>query len=158
MKTLCVCHSRTGITKTIAETVAEETEAELLFISDGEAYEGFFGYIRAAVVGLRKSLPTLAPYCTAQPMESYDRIVVLCPVWCEDVSPVARKFLLENREIISGEVSICLTHMSPIPYTQKIDKLFAAFGKKPKATLSVQTRKYDFSGDVASFIEKIKEN
>lgn len=154
MKTLCVYFTRTGLTKQIAGEIASATGADMLCITDGKDRSGFFGYIAAAVVGLRKNLPDLLAYTPALPMDEYDRVVVAAPIWCENVCPMARKFLQENS--FRGEVAYVITHMSPLPYDKPIAKLANYAGKQPLAVLSVQTKNYDWTQDVRSFVEKIQ--
>lgn len=153
MKTLCVYHSRTGLSKKIAEEIAAKTDAELLEITDGKDRSGIFGYMAAAVVGLKKTLPALAPYKTACPMAEYDRVIIVCPIWCENVSPIARAFMAENK--FSGDVHTVVTHMSPLPYENKIDALHTLLGKAPNSYLSLQTHKFDYTMALNAFLETL---
>lgn len=153
MKTLCVYHTRTGCTEKIAQAISKELNAELVEITDGKDVSGVWGYIKAAVAGLKKGLPTLCAYKTELPLAEYDRVIVACPIWCENVSPIARAFMKEND--FSGEVHVVVTHMSPMSYEKKIDQLNVYLGKAPNSFLSVQTKKHDYTMALKSFIENL---
>lgn len=155
MKTLCVYCTRTGITEKISKRVADKTGAELLRITDGKNRSGFFGYIAAAAVGLNKTLPKLLEYKTAEPLETYDKIILASPVWCEDISPIMRSFIAENSDRIKGEVYIIATHMSGISYSEKAEKLKENYKLKLVSFFSVKTRKYDWTKDTDEFVKII---
>ena len=154
MKTLCVYYSRTGTTKEIAQTVAGALHADLLAVTDGVNRAGVSGYIGAAVDGLRKMLPVVRPFRTPRPLERYDRVIVAAPIWCEDVCPVIRAFLTDNRGRFKGELCYIVTHMSALSYAEKITGLVRYAGKEPADWLSVQTKNYDWTQDVADFLHR----
>lgn len=155
MRTLCVYCTRSGLTEAIARQTAAALNADLLCISDGHAYRGIGGYFRAAVRGLRKRLPALRPYTLPAPAESYDRIVAAAPIWCENVSPILRAFLRENREKLTGDVHIIVTHMSPLSYADRIKALETVPGKPPVSFLSVQTHKHDYAPEVDAYLRTL---
>ncbi|MBQ0083349.1 MAG: hypothetical protein KBS52_01100 [Clostridiales bacterium] len=150
MKTLCVYSTRTRITEAVARKIADAAGAELLYITDGKDRSGFFGYIAAAISGLKKDLPELLPYKTEFPIEEYDRIIFASPIWCEDISPIIRAFLKQNADKLKGEIFAAVTHMSNIDYAQKIKK---AFGEAVKY-VSVKTHKNDFTAQIEEFCNK----
>lgn len=146
MNTLCVYYSRSGISKEIAETIAKGLDAELVEITDGKAYGGFFGYIKAAIVGLRKNLPELKEYKTKLEIEEYDRVINVGPVWCERFCPINRQFTAQNEGKIKKLICV-VTHMSKLPYTDGLDA---------DEVLTVQTSKHDWTEEVNEFINRIK--
>ncbi len=156
MKSICIFHTRSGISKDIATEISRGINAELLQISDGKSRKGFFGYISAAVSGLKKSLPTLLLCAPSHPLEEYDRVIIVAPVWCENVSPVMRAFLLQNKNRFKGELYYVIGSMSGISYKQKIDELELLTGKAYTGILQLKTHKNDWSGEVAEFTERLK--
>ena len=156
MKTICIYCTRTGITKKIAEDIAAAVGAELSEITDGKARRGVFGFIGGAVVGLRKKLPELLPLRTERPLEEYDRVIVLAPVWCETLSPIARAFLTEEKSSLKGELDLVITHMSDLTYEEPVRKFTDSVGLAPKHFLSVKTKNHVFSDEVKGFIEELK--
>ena len=152
MKTLCVYYSRTGMTEQIAREIAAGCGADLLRITDGKDRSGFFGYCAAAMAGLRKKLPVLQPYSLPAPLAEYDRVIVLSPIWCENVCPVIRAFLAAEKEQLRGEVYGVITHMSALPYDKPRAALAHSLGREALPGLSVQTRKHDWHAEVQNFI------
>lgn len=152
MKTLCVYATRTGHSKKIAEEIAEKLGAELLCVTDGKDYRGAWGYLVAAVVGLRKKLPALLPYQTEMPLKEYDRVITVTPIWCENLCPTVRAFLLENREELCGEWIPVVTHMSGLPYDEPARRLSQALGKPFAAFLSLQTKNHNWCPEVEEFL------
>lgn len=155
MKTVCIYHTRSGNSEKIARQIARELDAEVLAVTDGKDRKGFFGYIGAAVEGLRKSLPAILPCAPEYPPEEYDRVIVVAPIWCENVSPVMRAFLAQNKGRFRGELYYVITRMSGISYLPRIDALRELTGKDYTDLLQVKTHKHDPSGEVAAFIARL---
>ena len=153
--TLCVYCTRTGITKQIAEQIAKTVGGDTLFISNGKNYDGTWGFVRAAVVGLKRSFPALAPFTPEHPLSSYDRVIVCAPIWSENVCPIARSFLKRYGDELTGKVYYVVTHMSDIGYDKKIVWLDAVLGRLSDGYLSVQTKDHDYAADVAAFCETL---
>ncbi len=155
MKAICIYHTRSGISEQIAKQISSALDAELMAISDSKSYKGFFGYIAAAIVGLKKKLPEISPCNPAFSLEEYDKIIAVAPIWCENVSPVMRAFLAQNKNRFRGELSYVICSMSGISYKEKIDALCELTGKPYKALLQVKTHKHDWKAEVADFIKKL---
>ncbi len=158
MKTLCVYNTRSGISKEIAEFVADKLNAEMLCVTNGKKYNGFFGYIAAAFSGLKKKLPDILPYKTRYPIEEYGRIVIVAPIWCEDVNPVMRSFLLRNKYKFKGEIYCIINHMSDISYSEKIENLCNYTGKEIANYLSLKTNKNDFLKNTEEYLNNNFKN
>ena len=151
MKSICIYATRTGQTERIARQIAESIGSETLAITDGKDYKGFFGYIRAAVAGLKKTPTAILP---DRSLEDYDKVVICAPIWCENVNPFIRAFLTENGKRIR-ELYFVSTSMSGMSYAPKIDALCAQAGKPYSALLQVRTRKNDWREEVNAFIKEI---
>lgn len=158
MKSICIYYSRTQNSAKIAKEIAEKTSSELIEISDGKNYSGFFGYIRAAVKGLSKKLPALLPYDCKGKIGEYDRVIIVSPVWCENICPIVRAFLEENKGDLRGDVYFVLTHMASLSYEDAINAEFALIGKTAQATLSLQTRKHEWTSELSDFIESMNRD
>lgn len=156
MKNLCVYHTRSGISEEIARQIARELDAETLEVTDGRSYRGFFGYIAAAVTGLRKKLPALSPDLPDCPLETYDRVIVVSPIWCENVSPVMRAFLARNKGRFRGDICYVIGSMSGLSYLPKIDALCELTGKPYTDLLEIRTQKNDWHAELAEWIGKLK--
>ena len=90
--TLVVYYSRSGKTKKVAEDLAGRLGADLEAIADRKPRaEGFFGYMncgRQASFRIASAIkdPSRDP-------ATYDKVVVLTPVWSWNVSPPVRTWL-----------------------------------------------------------------
>ncbi|MBQ0110403.1 MAG: hypothetical protein KBS41_00540 [Oscillospiraceae bacterium] len=155
MESICIYHTRTGISEQIAKQIAQQIGAEVLAVTDGKSYKGFFGYISAAVAGLKKKLPTILPYKTACPLEEYGRVIIVAPIWCENVSPIMRSFLAQNKNSIKGELFYVISSMSGLSYQNKIDALCDITGRPYTDILQVKSHKNDWQSEVAAFAEKL---
>lgn len=155
MKTICIYHTRSGISKQIAEKIADKTGAEVLQVTDGKSRKGFFGYIAAAVVGLKKTLPPILPCTPACPLENYDKVIIVAPIWCENVSPVMRAFLAQNKNCFQGELYYVINSMSGLSYQTQIDALCELTGKPYTDILQVKTHKNNWNDEVDAFVAKL---
>ena len=155
-KTLCVYCTRTNRTKEIMETVATSLNADLVRITDGVNRAGPFGYIGAAVLALKRSLPEILAVNTPKPMAEYDRIILGAPIWAETVCPLAKAFLNRYRPLINGKVSYVVTHMADIPYDTPISQLDDILGRPHIAHLSVSTKKENLESKIEAFISQIQ--
>ncbi len=151
MKTLCIYCTRSGITENIAKVIADITNGELVKITDGKNRKGVFGYIGAAIQALGKKLPQLMPFNTKLPIEEYDRIIIACPIWCEDVCTLAKSFADQNNDKFKGEVILVASHMSGLTYEDKIKEFYKANNIKTHKYLTLQTKNYDWKKDVEKF-------
>jgi len=146
MKILCVYYSRTGKTKEIAELISKELGAELLEITDGKDRSGFFGYIFAALAGLRRRPVRIRAYVPMYEIESYDKLIICSPIWCEKLCPQIRAFVKENEEKMK-HVSYVLTHKSAILYEESIDGSYDSY-------ISLQTKNDDWTKDMKAFFAR----
>lgn len=153
MKTLCVYCTRSGASKKIAEKLSSELGAELLFITNGKSYKSVFGYISAAITGLKSKLPEILPYRPKLPIGEYERIILIAPIWCEDVCPLAKRFLTDNCGKINGKLHYVINHMSDISYDDKILKLDKLSGTQNSGFISLKTHKCDFLKESEKILE-----
>lgn len=139
MKTLVLYATRTGLTYNIAQKIAGELDAEIAQISDGKDYSGFFGYIRAAIEGLKKSPRPNVPLETKEKLDAYERIVLTGPIWAENWCSINRSFLKEHGKEISCPVYFVFTHMSKITYDKCASDADKYLNAPHKGFLTVST-------------------
>ncbi|MCQ2552006.1 MAG: hypothetical protein MJ148_01465 [Clostridia bacterium] len=158
MNTICIYYSRTKLTEQVAERLAKELDADIMEITDGKPRKGPFGYIGAAIVGLSKHLPHLLPFRSPKPLDEYDKIILLAPIWCEDVCPIMRSFIDDNRGKLSGEVFAVITHMGKLSYDDQIIDLSKYLGKDLRGYASVKTKNNDWVAQVLSCANIIRNS
>lgn len=163
MKTLVLYATRTGRTYDISRKIADELGAELAPISDGKNYAGFFGYIRAAVAGLKKDPQTHISLGAQENLDAYERIILAGPVWAENWCSINRGFLKEYGSRINCQVHFVFTHMSKISYDRCATDADKYLKAPHKGFLSVSTKiksdvdKKEFESALDKFIESLKK-
>lgn len=158
MKSLCVYCTRTGITENIAKTVAQGTGAEFVRITDGKSRKGISGYLSICFDVIFKHFPELKPLKTEYPISEYERIIIAAPVWCEDLSFLAKLFLESHKDEFNCDIYIVATHMSGLSYEKKIKVLGKYSGEKKFGYLSLKTKGHDTSFETQEFINKLNKD
>ena len=154
---LCLYATRTGNTERVMRKIGKELSAEVAKISDGKNYAGAFGFIKAIFRTYSKKDLALIPPKTEKPLNEYSRIIIGFPIWCERVSPVAKAFAEKYKEDMTGRVTLVATHMSDLPYSEQINKLYSLLGKEPDGIFSIQTESNGVSDEkLKPILEKLQ--
>ncbi|HEU4664712.1 MAG TPA: flavodoxin [Dokdonella sp.] len=88
---LIAFYSRSGVTRQVAQALAQALHADLLPIRDVRSREGTIGYVRSALEATHGTLPEIAA-CGRDPRE-YDLVVLGTPVWAGHMASPMRTFL-----------------------------------------------------------------
>jgi len=94
LKALVVYYTRTGNTKSVAEKVAGELEAEIEEVVDKKKRSGVFGFLsggKDATVGSKTEIAE-----TSKNPGDFDLIVVGSPVWSSSPTPAIRTYLAKH--------------------------------------------------------------
>ena len=164
MKTLVLYATRTGRTYDISRKIADELGAELAPISDGKNYAGFFGYIRAAVAGLKKDPQTHISLGAQEDLDAYERIILAGPIWAENWCSISRGFLKEYGSKINCPIHFVFTHMSPISYDRCATDADKYLKAPHEGFLSISTKiksdvdKNEYDMALNTFIESLKKS
>lgn len=125
-KTLIIYYSRTGMSKTISETLQENINADLLGIKDLKDRSGVWGYITSAYdsffdreTEIKPMHPDLTPYSS---------VVVVSPIWNWKICVPIRTLLQNNS--FKGKKFVMYTNAN------------------------IDIKKYDGFGDEAPFIKR----
>lgn len=94
MTDLVIYYSRTNNTKTVAQTIADKYDAQMLEIKDKTKREGAFGFIKGAVDSLREKA-TPIEYDDVN-LKDYDTVYIGTPVWASKPTPAVTQFIEEN--------------------------------------------------------------
>ncbi|MBN2458884.1 NAD(P)H-dependent oxidoreductase [Candidatus Woesearchaeota archaeon] len=94
-KKLVVFYSRTGITRKVANAIAQELQAELEELVDKKSRKGIMGWLSGGRDAMKKILTELEPL--EKDLSEYEIIVIGTPIWAGNMAPAARTFLSQNR-------------------------------------------------------------
>lgn len=117
-----VYFTRSGHSKRIAESIADQLNCPLIEITDNMNWKGIIGFLRAGRATLKnkpieiKLSQTLAPE---------DNLIVVSPVWAGNIAQPVRIFLNSKP---SESVSLILTSGGPIKEKAVDFKRYAYFG------------------------------
>lgn len=149
MKSLVTYYSRTNITKKIAETIADNVNADIEEIIPKVNYQGKLGYARGGKHAISEKIIDLEDL-KFNPSD-YDVVYIGAPVWAGKVATPTLSYIKKNAEKLDN-VKLFMTAA-----TNDFDKSFKQIEKysvKPVKTLgltSKQVKKDDFNLD--SFLE-----
>ena len=107
MKTLVVYYSRTGKTKSVAEKVAAELEAEIEEIVDLKNRNGRFGFLKAGYDATRGNKTKIKE--TKNSPSDYNLIVIGTPVWNSRPASAISTYL-QNNSFSGKNVAIFCTN------------------------------------------------
>jgi flavodoxin len=94
MKTLVAYYSRSGITKKIAEDIANKLGADIEGIIDLKNRKGTLGFLSGGKDAALKHLTKIKP--VEKEPQSYDLVIVGTPLWAGTMAPAVRTYLHEN--------------------------------------------------------------
>ena len=104
--TLIVYYSRTGVTRHVAQQLADLCAADLLQIQDVRPRDGMLGYLRSAVEATHGRCP---PIALPEQLElaRYQLVVLATPVWASHVSSPMRTFLRDHAPQLKRVAFLC---------------------------------------------------
>lgn len=154
MKILVAFYSRTGTTKKVGESIAENLKCDSEEIFDTKKREGLIGYVRGGKDALTRKLTKIKPI--KKDSSNYDLVIIGTPVWAGRMTPAIRTYISENK---FNNVAFFGTMGGNNP-SNTFSEMEEITGKKPKDILVLRTKevaKNEYSGKVSEFVEKIKE-
>ncbi|MHB8903861.1 MAG: flavodoxin family protein [Patescibacteria group bacterium] len=95
MKTLIVFYSRTGITKTVAQKIAEKLGADLEELIDLQDRSGVLGYLKSGRDAVNRKLSEIKPL-EKNPTE-YDLVIIGTPNWAGNMACAPRNYLTQTK-------------------------------------------------------------
>jgi len=104
MKALVVFYSRTGNTKLVAETIAQELNADIKEVEEAKKWRwGLFAYVIGGFQAIRGKCSQIKPIDIN--LGNYDLIFVGSPVWASRTVPAINAFIsqadFEDKEIVA---------------------------------------------------------
>ena len=125
---LCIYYSRSGVTRSVMQEMAEALNAESVEITDGIDRSGTLGYFMCGMDAMRRGTHRIKPYVTENPLSDYDMVILGTPVWAGRCSSVIRGFL-KRHGLELHRVAYVLTRASDDPNKdvfQQMDRYTAA--------------------------------
>ncbi len=150
MNSLVVYYSRTGITKKVGESIANQIDADIEEIVSQVKYGGKIGFAKAGKHALSQKIIDIGEL--KHDPADYDVVYLGCPVWAGKAASPLISYLDKN-EGKFREVKFFLTAMST-----EFEKAFAemeSYSIKPSATLGLTTKevkKDEFKEKLSKFI------
>lgn len=105
MKTLVVFYSRTGITKKVAEALAQKLGAEIEELKDTVSRNGIRGYFSAGRDATKRILTKIEP--VQKNPGDYDLVIMGTPIWSWNMSPAIRTYATENKDKFKQVAFFC---------------------------------------------------
>jgi len=133
MKALVAYYSRTGNTKTVADALAENLNADIEAIESDTKDKGMG---RLAMQAFTRAHAKIAP--TTNDAASYDLVAVGSPVWAGRMSTPIRTYLAKNKDRFNGVAFFC-THGNPSSEggAKMLESMETLSGKKSAGMLDV---------------------
>lgn len=121
-KIICICYSRTGLTKRVMEDIAFALDCELVFLHDSRNRQGALGWMRCGLDAMRRRTYPVNRLMMERRLSEYDLAILGTPVWAGRCASVTRGFL-KRRGYELGDVAYVLTHGSDEPYREVFDQM-----------------------------------
>lgn len=150
MRALVVYYSRTGVTRTVAQALAEQLQADLEELHDRKARGGLWRAIVGGMDAWRKRSTEIGP--PAKDPAGYDLVLVGTPVWAYTMTPAVRAYLSEHGQAIRKAVLFCT--MGSSGDRQTFGHMADLLGKPPAATLALLEKNVR-SGAFASSVKDL---
>ena len=149
MKFLVAYYSRTNITRKLAQSIAEKTDADIEEIKPKVNYDGKLGFARGGKHAMQEKIIDIETL-NHDPSE-YDVVYIGTPVWASKAATPIISYLKLNEGKFANVKFFATAGGSGFESTfEQMEK----FSKKPLKTLALKTKevKHD-EFDLASFIE-----
>ena len=133
MRTLVVCYSWTGHTRTLAQQISAALGADLEDIQETSLQQGVLRYLNCLLQAL---LHRPAPIADSQHNPAdYDLVVIGTPVWAWNLSGPARAYIQRHREQLRKLALFCTCEGAG--HAKVLADMQALCGKTPVATLGL---------------------
>lgn len=133
-KILIVYYSKGGTTRTVAQRLARESQADLVEIEDVNERKGVMGYMRSVL----EAAFHVAGNIRVKPLrDDYDLVVIGTPIWAWNMSSPARAFVSQRRGALRRVAFFCTYGGSGA--TKVLHDLETLSGLQPVGTLALRT-------------------
>jgi flavodoxin len=155
MKTLILFYSRTGLTKRVAEKIAEALGADIEEVIDTADRSGANGYL---ISGRDAALNRLAKIKDLNHnLSNYDLVVVGTPIWAWNMATPIRTVLSEQKDKIKQTAFFCTQGDSGAK--QAFSKMARLIGRDPIDCLALKSKEVvndKIQKSLEEFVVKLK--
>ncbi len=134
MKALVVYYSRSGNTREVAQSLAQEMRCDIEEIHDTQNRSGIIGWIKSAYHANRGKLTTLKPL--EKDPSDYDLVVVGTPIWAGFPATPVKTYLIENKDKFK-DVAFFATY-SGSGFPKAVSTMTEDSGKEPVQKLGIK--------------------
>ncbi len=134
MKALVVYYSRSGNTREVAQSIAQEMQCDIEEIHDTQKRSGIIGWIKSAYQANRGKLTTIKPL--EKDPSDYDLVVVGTPIWAGFPAVPVKTYLIENKDKFKDVAFFATYGGSGFPKT--VRTMAEASGKEPLQKLGIK--------------------
>lgn len=136
VRSLVVYFSRTGRTRTVAETIAQCAQGDVQPLHDRRKRTGPIGWVLSVFDALRRGTARIDPL--GVDVEDYDLVFVGTPVWADAAAPAVRAFVTTFGPRCKHRAFFA-THWGPQP-GRTFSEMAERADQLPAGTLSVSGR------------------
>jgi len=154
MKNLVVYYSRTGVTRSVADYIAESISCDIEEIIDMKDRSGPKGYLVGGKDAATKKLTQIKE--TAKDPAEYDVVIIGTPVWAFTMAPAIRTYIENNKGKFKNVAFFCTEGGSGGKKTFKDMQGLCA--KEPKSVIELterEVKKDIYKPKVKEFIEGV---
>ena len=157
MKTLIVYYSRTGVTKTVTDLLANLLSADTEELIDTKKRSGVIGFASGCKDAIAKKSFQTEPI--KADLQNYDLVIVATPVWANTMSTATRYFLEQFGDKISQAAVFCTTGRTGIEKTNfQLAEYIAGNVIASAGFVQKNVKKGKSVPSIEAFAELIKEN
>ena len=151
MKSLVVYYSRTNITKKLAETIANKTDADIEEIIPKTNYNGKIGYARGGKDAISSKVIDLETQ--KYNPEDYDMVYLGCPVWASRPATPLYSYIKHNEGKFKNVKFFATAGSSGFEGTFKHMEEASIKPQKTLALTTKEVKKDLFEDKLSSFLE-----
>lgn len=130
---LVVCYSRTGLTATVAQEIANLCGADVELIREQRGRTGPLGYLRSVLDSIFHRTPDILP--PAKDPADYSLVVLGTPVWAGNMAAPMRSYLQRYRQHFNRIALFCT--MGGSGGDRAFNEMARLCGKEPLASAAI---------------------
>ena len=127
---LCVYYSRTGRTRKLIYSIAQELGCEVVRLEDGVNRRGLSGWLISGLQAVARKVPPVRQPETKLKLKEYDLVILATPVWAGRCSAPMRSFLMQFGDDLRRTAYI-ITRSCDLRYDEVFEQM-DQYTRKPR--------------------------